>query len=139
MKISYEENALTTAQFTTLKASVGRDGYHLQVEKALAAGLYNVIAKDGDDIVGMGRLVGDGVIYWYVQDVVVKPEYQARGIGKKIMEYLLRYIKKNSLPNTTVSIGLMAVKGKEGFYEKLGFFTRPNETYGAGMMKFYQR
>ena len=137
MKISYEENALTATQFTTLKAAVGRDGYSLQVEKALTAGLYNIIAKDGDDIVGMGRLVGDGVIYWYVQDVVVKPEYQARGIGKKIMAYLLQHIEKNSLPNTKVSVGLMAAEGKEGFYEKLGFFTRPNETYGAGMMKFY--
>ncbi|MCR5501527.1 MAG: GNAT family N-acetyltransferase [Lachnospiraceae bacterium] len=33
-----------------------------------------------DEVVGMGRLVGDGVMYWYLQEIVVLPEYQGRGI-----------------------------------------------------------
>ena len=96
-----------------------------------------MIAKDGDKVVGMGRLVGDGYIYWYVQDVVIDPEYQGKGIGKAIMQYLTDYIENNSIPNTEVTIALMAAKGKEDFYTKLGFFTRPTERFGPGMMKFH--
>ena len=33
-------------------------------------------------------------------------------------------------------IGLMAAEGNHGFYEKLGYFARPAEGFGPGMMKF---
>lgn len=42
-------------------------------------------------------------------------------------------MKEASLPGTGVSLCLMCAKGKEGFYEKLGFFRRPCEWEGAGM------
>jgi hypothetical protein len=50
------------------------------------------------------------------------------------MEYLLSYIMRNSLPDTTVAVTLMAAAGMEPFYEKLGFRVRPNAREGAGMM-----
>ena len=100
--------------------------------------MYNIVAKNGHEVIGMGRLVGDGVLYWYVQDVYVNPLYQGKGIGKEIMRLLSKYIEKNSLPNTTVTIGLMAAEGKCGFYEKLGYFVRPAEGFGPGMMMFLE-
>ena len=139
MNIIYEENILIAQDFMALRESVGfRAVDKNQAEKAIENGLYNVIAKDGNKVVGMGRLVGDGYMYWYVQDVVINPEYQGKGIGKEIMRYLTEYIEKNSLPNTRVTISLMAAKGKEDFYIKLGFITRPSEKYGPGMFKFHE-
>ena len=138
MNISYEENTLTAKQFLTLRESVGWKGVEFQIEKALKHGLYNVIAKNGDEVIGMGRLVGDGIMYWYVQDVIVNPRYQGKGIGKEIMRYLTQYVEKNSLPDTTVTIGLMAAKGKEDFYKKLGYIARPTEIFGSGMMKYHE-
>jgi len=137
MNLRFEENSLTAKQFLSLRESVGWKGVEFQVEQALKSGLYNVLAKDGEQVIGMGRLVGDGIMYWYVQDVIVNPQYQGQGIGKSIMAYLFRYIEENSLPDTTVTIGLMSAKGKDEFYEKLGFIARPNEIYGAGMIKHH--
>ena len=137
--ITYEENTLKVQHFLALRESVGfRVIDEVQVEKAIKNGLYNVIAKDSDKVVGMGRLVGDGYIYWYVQDVVIDPEYQGKGIGKEIMRYLTKHIENNSIPNTTVTIALMAAKGKDDFYKKLGYFTRPTDKFGPGMMKFHE-
>ena len=68
LKITFVENMLNAMQFLSLRESVGWKGNELQIEKSLKAGLYNVIAKDGDEVIGMGRLVGDGIMYWYVQD-----------------------------------------------------------------------
>jgi hypothetical protein len=44
------------------------------------------------------------------------------------------YAMKESMPGTNVTIGLMSAKGKEAFYQKLGFYERPNDHEGAGMM-----
>ena len=137
MNIRYEENILTASQFISLRESVGWHGVEYQIEKALKAGLYNVLARDENSVVGMGRLVGDGIMYWYVQDVIVTPEYQGKGIGKAIIKHIMQHINNKSLPGTTVTVGLMAAKGKDAFYEKFGFVARPSEIYGAGMIKLH--
>jgi GNAT superfamily N-acetyltransferase len=139
MSIIYEENTLTAKQFFMLRESVGfRSICEPQIDKALKNGLYNISAKDGNKVIGMGRLVGDGFMYWYVQDVIVDPRHQGKGIGKEIVIRLTQYIEKNSLPDTTVTIGLMAAKGKDGFYENLGYIARPTDKFGAGMIKFHK-
>lgn len=137
MHIHFEENNLTAKQFLALRESVGWTGVEFQVETALKKGLYNVVAKDDEHVVGMARLVGDGVLYWYVQDVIVNPAYQGYGIGKLLMAHIMQHIEKTSILDTTVTIGLMAAKGKDAFYEKLGFHVRPSETEGAGMIMLH--
>jgi len=49
----------------------------------------------------------------------------------------MRYIKRNACNNAVV--GLMSAKNREGFYEKFGFWKRPNEHFGHGMMQFWKR
>ena len=62
---------------------VGRVAIPLpQAEAALRTGLFRVTAFCEGKAVGMGRLVGDGSMYWYIQDMAVLPEYQGRGIEK---------------------------------------------------------
>lgn len=53
-----------------------------QAEAALRTGLFRVTAFCEGKAVEMGRLVGDGSMYWYIQDMAVLPEYQGRGIEK---------------------------------------------------------
>lgn len=122
--IDYElyENELSAEDFVRLKMSAGFLERPLDVvEKALKNGLYNVVAKHNGEVIGMGRLVGDGVMYWYLQEIVVLPDYQGQGIGKSIVKNLLDYITKHTDPGNFTSVGLTAAPGKEPFYEKLGF------------------
>lgn len=134
--IQLVDNALEARDFIHLRVVAGFMETPLpQAEKALKNGLFSVVALCDGKVVGMGRLVGDGIMYWYIQDVVVMPEYQGEGIGKAIVEKLVHYAETNSLPGTKATIGLMAAKNKEPFYEKLGFTSRPDSTCGAGMMK----
>jgi ribosomal protein S18 acetylase RimI-like enzyme len=135
MQVEFEENVLTATQFLTLRESIGWTGKLHQIEKAIEKGLYNIIAKDEGRIIGMGRLVGDGIMYWYMQDVIILPQYQGKGIGKQMVERMLQYIQQNSMSGTTATVGLMAAQGKEPFYEKWDFIIRPNEKMGAGMIK----
>lgn len=129
------ENKLTVEQFCNLEEAVGFGSPNIrQSEKAIENSIYSVSVNIEGEVVGMGRLVGDDARIFYIQDVCVKPEFQRKGIGKLIVEKLCDYIKNNSIPNSRVTVGLMAAKGKEGFYQKLGFRIRPNEKEGNGMM-----
>ncbi|HEX2952802.1 MAG TPA: GNAT family N-acetyltransferase [Bacillota bacterium] len=105
--------------------------------KGLDRSLYGVCAMIDGEVVGIARVVGDGFTCFYIQDVIVKPEFQKMGIGKSLMGKVMQYITKNA--TTGAIVGLMAAKGKESFYEKFGFWRRPNEYFGHGMMQFWNR
>lgn len=121
-EIELVDNQLSAEDFIRLKVATGFMNRPLvQVEKALQNGLFNVSAIYNGEVIGMGRLVGDGAMYWYLQEIIVLPEYQGKGIGRRIVNRLLEYIKATAIPGTGVEVGLTAVKGKEPFYEKLGF------------------
>lgn len=130
-----EVNKLTAKDYIELREKVDFQRYEeLDVEVALKNTLYSVIAKEGQRVVGIGRVVGDGRIVFFVKDIVVDLEYQHRGIGKIIMENIMDYIKKNGCQNAYV--GLMAVKDRESFYEQFGFLVRQENGYGSGMIQF---
>lgn len=140
MELQYRENSLSAEDFIRLRVEVGRVCIPLpQAEAALRSGLYNVTAFYGEKAVGMGRLVGDGAMYWYIQDMAVLPEFQRQGIGKHIVEMLLFHAYEHTPSGCFSTVGLMAAKGKEGFYEKLGFKGRPDNGCGAGMMCYVEK
>lgn len=116
------DNVLSSEDFIRLKVATGFIDRPLQqVEQALKNGLFNVSAICDGKVVGMGRLVGDGAMYWYLQEIIVLPEYQGKGIGKSIVNRLIEHIQSSAIPGTKIEAGLTAVKGKEPFYEKFGF------------------
>lgn len=123
-KLQFEliDNKLKAADFIRLKVVAGfMDRPVKQVEAALKNGLLNVSAICDGKVVGMGRLVGDGAMYWYLQDIIVLPEYQGKGIGTSIVNRLIEHVKHSVIPGTGIELGLSAVKGKESFYERFGF------------------
>ncbi len=88
--------------------------------------------------VGMARAIGDG-LYYFVCDVVVDARYQKRGIGKKIIDDLIADIESKIEKGQSCSINLMAIGGKEAFYEKCGFIKVPFDYHGYGMIKIIEK
>ena len=134
-KIDYHlrENQLTAEDFIRLKVATGfRDRPLDQVEKALQNDLYDIVAVHNGEVIGMGRLVGDGVMYWYLQEIIVLPEFQGKGIGTDIVNTLLHHIQQKIQPGTFVSVGLTAAEGKEDFYKRFGF------DFNRGMVKYLE-
>jgi GNAT superfamily N-acetyltransferase len=77
------------------------------------------VAVSEGETVGMGRIVGDGAIYFYVQDVAVLRAYQGRGIGSQILTALVGWVARNAPEKAFV--GLFTVPGTEPFYRGFGF------------------
>ena len=134
MHYEIKENVLAAKDLIRMRevAGWGRSPDY-QIEVALKNSWYIMSVVHEDRVIGIGRIVGDGVTICYIQDVIVLSEYQRRGIGTAIMEHLIAHIKKNGFENTSITLGLFAAKGKEEFYQKFGFYIRPNENRGAGM------
>lgn len=100
-------------------------------KKALNGSLFvRSIHVDGE-LVGFGRVVGDGALNFYIQDLVVSQKFRSRGLGKHLITSLMDRIYEIAQPGAT--IGLMAAHGRENFYKQFGFEVRPNNLYGAGM------
>ncbi len=102
------------------------------VEKSLKNDLFTVCVFDRKTLVGMGRIVGDGAIYFYIQDVIVIPSYQGKGIGVLIMNEIEEYIEENAFNNSF--IGLMAADGVKKFYHKFGYLERAETRPGMSKL-----
>ncbi len=133
--ILIKEDVNSVEEFNYLYDAVGWESYDKKVsEIALANTMYSVSVYDDDKIIGYGRLIGDGICFIYIHDVMVEPKYQNQKIGSRIMNKLLEKINQIKLENPYVRVYLGASKGKEKFYEKFGFITREDANLGSGMI-----
>ncbi len=137
MECDIVERAVSAEEYNRLRAAVGWGMYERDVAAgSLPRSLYSVCALVNGDLVGMARVIGDGGLVYYIQDVIVLPGYQRQGIGTRMMDRIMAYIQAHASHNSI--IGLMAAKGKESFYERYGFTIRPNDRLGSGMTLFWQ-
>jgi GNAT superfamily N-acetyltransferase len=127
--------APSVVDFLQLRAAVGWTKINAKlVKQSLINSLFYISAYHNQQLVGMGRIVGDGALYFYIQDVMVTPTHQRLGVGTTLMEHIETYIDKNAEQGAT--IGLMAAQGKENFYRRYGYLQRPTAVLGHGMCKF---
>ncbi|BBF42495.1 ribosomal-protein-alanine acetyltransferase [Lachnospiraceae bacterium KM106-2] len=134
--ITYKENVLTYEVAADLRKNVGwNNPTDRQLALSIHNSLYTIVAYDGDLPVGMGRLLGDGAIYYQIYDIVVREDYQHKKIGSNIVKRLVDYADGKRVDRERISILLSAAAGKEGFYETLGFDRLPHEYTGSGMRR----
>jgi ribosomal protein S18 acetylase RimI-like enzyme len=140
LDIQYKMNTLDLQIYKDIRSSImSWDMDSDTLKKALGQSICTIVAFHDDTAVGMGRVVGDGIMYYYLQDICVIPKYQFNGIGKKMVSLLIQYIKEMAPFNAQVSIGLFAAKDKEVFYEQLGFSKLPDENNGFGMRQIFNK
>ena len=103
-----------------LYQAVGWTNYTNQpqmLEQALPHSLVVYLAFDGEKIVGLIRLVGDGFSSVFVQDLIVLPSYQRQGIGSALMKEALEDYKDAY----QVQLVTEQTEKNVGFYRSLGF------------------
>lgn len=105
-----------------LYQAVGWTNYTHQpemLEQALSHSLVIYLALDGDAVVGLIRLVGDGFSSVFVQDLIVLPSYQRQGIGSALMKQALEDFKEAY----QVQLATEQTEKNVGFYRSMGFET----------------
>lgn len=133
MDLQYTDK-MTGEEYIELRMCVGwqpiTEG---QAKRGLEHTTFLAAVRDKGKIVAMGRMLFDFGYTAYLGDVIVRPEYQGQGIGRRIVESLIDRTMDSAFEGEGVMFILGAAKDKEGFYEKMGFHRRPNDFNGDGM------
>ena len=95
----------------------GDDRTERLASRLIAGSHFFVIATDGESIVGMGRVISDGVSDAYIQDLTVRLDRRKQGIGQLILQTLLERLHTNGIH----WIGLIAEPGSGNLYRRAGF------------------
>ena len=133
-KLTIKHNELTAEEFIFLweTAHWGQGPSLEQTRLAMEHTLFRVSVFDDDQIVAMARVIGDMGLDYYLKDVIVRPEYQGKGIGRMLIHELLKFVSEHGIPGTNIFVELCAVPDKIPFYEKFGF--EANEAQRLKMM-----
>lgn len=108
------------AELVELYTSVGWATYTRDAERLYSAvnrSLRVVCAREEGRLVGLARVVGDGLTIVYLQDILVPPSHQRRGVGRRLMEAVLG-------PFADVRQQVLITDdepGQRSFYESMGF------------------
>ena len=117
-----KETSVSINDVLHLYQAVGWTNYTNQpqmLSQALTHSLATYLARDGEKIVGLVRLIGDGFSSVFVQDLLVLPSYQRQGIGSSLMKQALADYKDAY----QVQLATEETEKTLGFYRSLGFET----------------
>lgn len=135
MEIEYRSTLPDKRQYFLLFESTGwNQEYHLS-EDALFASIrqswYTVSAYDGEQLVGFGRVIADGILHALIVDLIVLPSHQQRGIGRAILDQLVERCGRSGIRD----VQLFCARGKVEFYRRGGFIERPLDAPGMELRK----
>lgn len=129
------KDTITAEEFCRLRESVGFQKLTKEQAKTILSNtsfIVNAVCEGKS--VGIVRVLTDMLTDAYITDVIVSPDFQGRGLGRKLLDQVVSRLKEISVSNVKLACSLYANPGKEPFYEKLGFQKLPNDKYGYGML-----
>ena len=131
-------NTITTEEYLGLRQAVGWSVFPAEQAEDGLQNSHVICFRDNDKAVALGRVIWDHGYAVLIADVIVAPEYQGKGLGRKLMEAIMEYIRSLLKPGYRIMISLMAAENKQGFYKKFGFIERPSEFFGPGMHQWIE-
>lgn len=116
--MTYIENQPVSAkEIADLRQSVGWNRMEDCYQNERMTSYFHIAAFDGDHLVGFIDTVSNGVTDAYIQDLAVHPDYQGKGIGTKLMNRTIDYLKKNNI----FMISVVFEEKLKPFYKRFGF------------------
>lgn len=116
-KINEDISALELAD---LRQSVGWNRMEYELSGNKLQDFLRIACYDNLQLIGYVSVVSNGVLDGYIQDLIVRPDYQNSGIGTALMNKAINYLKEKKIYMISVIYGGEELKS---FYEKFGFHT----------------
>jgi ribosomal protein S18 acetylase RimI-like enzyme len=123
MRITRELDGVTAADLEGFFVGWPNPPSAATLLRILRASSHVGLAVDGGRVVGFITAVSDGVLAAYIPLLEVLPEYQGRGIGRRLVEDMLERLAGFYM------VDLVCDEKLRGFYERLGM------TAAVGMMR----
>lgn len=118
-RYTLHEELPSPERFVELRDAAGMSSRTLDAAEAgLPDSLFGAtVDEETGEMVGMGRVVGDGATVFHLCDMAVHPNHQGRGLGSAIMDALMAYVGETAPPSAYVNL----LADVDGFYERWGF------------------
>ena len=115
----YKYNETISAKaLSDLRESVGWNRMEEEYGNPLMTSYYHIAVYDKDKMIGYIDCVSNGVTDAYIQDLMVHPEYQGKGIGTELMKQMIAYLKEKRI----YMISVVYEESLKPFYEKFGCY-----------------
>jgi predicted N-acetyltransferase YhbS len=132
MEVRVFEHPPTVAEYIELRARMGWGSIdEATAARTIEAAAFTVCLRDHDRLIGLARVMGDGVLYFFLADLIVDPAFRGGGHGEILRRAVTGYFDRNAKPGA--SITLVPLNGREAFYERFGFVRCPDGPFGTGM------
>jgi|GEM_PF-186932 len=131
--ITYDSNLLVN-EYLDLRKFVGWEEISAkQSQKSIENSDGIVVCRCNGNAIGCIRYIWDKGYTVFIVDAIVKPEWQRKGIGSTMLNYLLSMIDSKVGEGEKIMLNLYSSAGKEEFYKRAGFTT------GTGMVKWIRK
>ncbi len=130
--LRWNDAAPAVDEYLALRAAAGLNPFSAQAATRGLAGTWAAACvRDGERLIGMGRVVGDDGCFFQIVDIAVHPSMQRQGLGRTIMQKLLDALNARAPAGAFVS--LLADSPSEALYRKFGF--QASAPVSAGMFR----
>jgi len=120
-KLELRHEKPSVEAYLTLRKEAGLSEMSMEgASIGLPRSIFAITLYDGEMLIGMGRVVGDGGCFFQVTDIAVKPSHQGQGLGKMIMHEIREFL--NTVPEKAY-ISLIADGEASKLYEQYGFLS----------------
>lgn len=117
----YEFDApIAASVLADLREAVGWNRMEPDLTDPRLQNAFHLCAFDGERPVGYVEVVSNGVTDAYIQDLIVHPDYQRRGIGRQLMQRTIDRLRANGIYMVSVIYGEAEL---QRYYEEFGFTT----------------
>ena len=118
--MTFEINEQVSAeQLSSLRESVGWNRMEKELSNPKMTSYYHIAAFEDNELIGYVDCISNGVTDAYIQDLMVKPGYQGKGIGSELMNKMIEYLKESHI----YMISVIFDESLKSFYERFGFYT----------------
>ena len=115
----YQYNETVSAKdLSDLREAVGWNRMESEYSNPLMTSYYHIAVYEDDKMVGYIDSVSNGVTDAYIQDLMVHPDYQGKGVGTELMNKMIKYLKEKRI----YIISVVFEERLKPFYDKFGFY-----------------
>ena len=114
----YQYNETVSAKdLSDLREAVGWNRMESEYSNPLMMSFYHIAVYEDGKLVGYIDSVSNGVTDAYIQDLMVHPDYQGKGLGTELMNQMIAYLKENRI----YIISVVFEESLKPFYDRFGF------------------
>ncbi len=118
--MTYQYNAKVSVKaLADLREAVRWNRMEREYSNPLLISFYHIAVYEADKLIGYIDCVSNGVTDAYIQDLMVHPDYQGKGIGTELMTQMVAYLKEKHI----YMISVVYEESLKPFYERFGFYT----------------